>query len=421
MADFGSALRGYASVLSPQVAQEVAQEDQQKRQLQSQAQLMQFKQTLEQQTPEYQAHAQALKNELGYRDAMSKLPPDAGYDVKAKIAGQFGKPELQMAYIKAQEDRAARLQQASETVDLKREQMNQTHELALQRITDSNARQAEVERHNRAIETLTKQGNDIKQQLAGLSSPDTTEKVDLKNVAPVDLHAAYRYFADGTLPPNIGRGVQGMAESRRIRNIAAEISASLGISPEDVRANQMAFKGNATAMTQLIRREAGVGANVRNFDFNADQVLKLSQEVDRTGVPVVNRWLNAGRRSVSGDPQLAAFDVAVKTTVNEFAQIVSGTTAGATTEGEKKKAEDLLNAQQTPQAIVAVVNQMRIESQNRMRSFSDEKQRMVRTMIGGGAQPQPAAPAAPAAAPATGGLSPDEQTELDSLRKRFKK
>ena len=221
----------------------------------------------------------------------------------------------------------------------------------------------------------------------------------IRKVAPADLEAAHRYLADGTLPPNMGRGQQGMAESKRIRSISAQLSAAAGIDPADSRANQLAFKSGGMALTQLVKRESMVGANVKNFDFNANQVMDLSQKVDRTGVPIVNAWMNAGRRAVTGNPELSAFDTAVKTTVNEFAQIVSGTTSGATTEGEKQKAEKLLSAAQTPQQISAVINQMRIESQNRMKSFAEQKRAVLGGMRNGApnapATPAPSAPAAP--------------------------
>ena len=196
----------------------------------------------------------------------------------------------------------------------------------------------------------------------------------------------------------MGRGTQGAAEALRIRTIAASLDAQGGGSPEDARIRQLALKGDVTAINQIRKREVAVGANVKNFDFNADQALQLSAKVDRTGVPIANAWINAGRRSVTGNPELSAFDVAVKTTVNEFAQIVSGTTAGATTEGEKKKAEALLNSAQTPQQLSAVINQMKIESQNRMRSFAEQR---AESMPTNGAKP--AAPKVSAAS----GVPPD--------------
>lgn len=215
--------------------------------------------------------------------------------------------------------------------------------------------------------------------------------IDLTKVAPEDLAAANRYKTDGTLPPNMGRGAQGAMESRKIRAIASALDAQSGESPEDARVRQLATKGDINAINQMRKREVAVGANVKNFDFNADQALQLSSQVDRSGVPVVNAWINAGRRSVTGNPQLAAFDVAVKTTVNEFAQIVSGTTNGATTEGEKKKAEALLNAQQTPEQIISVINQMKVESRNRMASFAAQRAEAMPTNGSKSAAPAPKA------------------------------
>lgn len=217
--------------------------------------------------------------------------------------------------------------------------------------------------------------------IAGLN-PDGSQRmpatgadgqIDLTKVNPADLAAAYRYKTDGTLPPNMGRGVQGAAEGLRIRTIASALDSQAGESPEDARVRQLALKGDVGAINQMRKREIAVGANVKNFDFNADQALQLSAKVDRSGVPLVNSWINAGRRSVTGNPDLSAFDVAVKTTVNEFAQIVSGTTNGATTEGEKKKAEALLNAAQTPEQVMSVINQMKVESRNRMASFAAQR------------------------------------------------
>lgn len=240
-----------------------------------------------------------------------------------------------------------------------------------------NARQGQTIANQRLLAGMNPDGS-----MRSVVGPDG--QIDLKTVAPEDLAAAYRYKTDGTFPPNMGRGVQGAAEGRKIRAIATALDSQAGESPEDARTRQLATKGDITAINQMRKREVAVGANVKNFDFNADQVLQLSGKVDRTGVPIANAWINAGRRAVTGNPDLSAFDTAVKTTVNEFAQIVSGTTAGATTEGEKKKAETLLNAQQTPEQIIATINQMRVESQNRMQSFKAQRAESMPTNVRGG-------------------------------------
>lgn len=242
MAEFGDVLRGLGSVLNPEVAKEVAQEEQQKRGLQSQAALLRFKDQLEQQSPEGQAKVQALKNELGYRAAVAKLGPDADYDTMAKTAVQFGKPEIATAYIKAKEDRAARVQQAADTLELKRAQMDQTHELTLQRVSDTQARQAETERHNRATEALNTQLGTMKLELMGLKATGDKEKDTAKRTQQLGVA-----LEKAGLPE--GDAVLGAVEDALKKNpaISEYLSGPKSLIPDmmlptDIAAGKQAFQ-----------------------------------------------------------------------------------------------------------------------------------------------------------------------------------
>ena len=62
----------------------------------------------------------------------------------------------------------------------------------------------------------------------------------------------------------------------------------------------------------------------------------------------------------------------------------------AVAEGEIKKIESLLNAAQNKQQVVAVVNLMKRETQNRMTAFDDEKTSLRASMSN---NKRPAAPA----------------------------
>jgi hypothetical protein len=79
---FGDVLRGLGSVLNPAVAQEVAKEDEQNRGAQQQVGMLRLRQQMEQQSPEYQAKVEALKNEKLFREEVA----GAGGDM-AKVAG----------------------------------------------------------------------------------------------------------------------------------------------------------------------------------------------------------------------------------------------------------------------------------------------------------------------------------------------
>lgn len=162
MAGFGDVLRGLGSVLNPQVNQDVEGEYQKR--IAQQQQMQQFAlgqlvkgvesgavdpsklppqlQGIVGQSPETQARVQALKNEQGYRDALSQLGPGANEDQVAQIAVKFGKPEVAAAYAKAKEDRAARIQTAADALEMRRAQLDQQRELALQRAADQRERDA---------------------------------------------------------------------------------------------------------------------------------------------------------------------------------------------------------------------------------------------------------------------------------------
>ncbi len=198
--------------------------------------------------------------------------------------------------------------------------------------------------------------------------------------------AAGRYLLDGTLPTNLGRGTQGATNTTRILNRAAEIAAQRGDTPEAQRISQLAAKASTAALTDLSKRQAQVGAFERTFSRNADLVESISAKVDRTGVPIVNKWIQAGKRAVMGDPDIVAFDAAIKGAANEYTKIVSGAMGNtALAEGEIKKIENLLSAAQTPEQVRNVLNTMRIETQNRMKGFAEEKASLM-----SGFQRQPA-------------------------------
>jgi hypothetical protein len=215
-------------------------------------------------------------------------------------------------------------------------------------------------------------------------------------------NAAARYNIDGTLPP-MGMGKAGSLGRSAILNKAAELAASSGLTGDQQRIQQIGNKANTAALSKIQQQQTMIGAFEKNFNANADIALEYSAKVDRTGVPLANKWINAGKRSIAGDPDLAAYDQAIKSTANEYAKIVSGSMGNtAIAEGEIKKVESLLNSAQTPDQVNAVINLMKRETQNRMKGFDDEKASLRGSMTGGG----PADGAKPPQGAAAGGGTP---------------
>ncbi len=274
----------------------------------------------------------------------------------------------------------AKARQLTEVQKLEQEWKAKGYDLDLRK-------QGEVERHDKSMEGASWAHVGIardkaKQEVTGQDTGFSPEAI---------ANAAARYNIDGTLPP-MGMGKTGSSGRAAILNEAARQANISGVSSDDQRIAQIGNKANSAALAKIQQQQTMVSAFEKNFVRNADIALEYSGKVDRTGVPLANKWINAGKRSIAGDPELAAFDASVKAVSNEYAKIVSGSMGNtATAEGEIKKIEGLLNAAQTPAQVKAVIELMKRETANRMKGFDEEKEALRSTM----GRKKPAAEGAP--------------------------
>lgn len=193
-------------------------------------------------------------------------------------------------------------------------------------------------------------------------------------------YAAQQYRTTGVMPA-VGSGAAGAAARGRILARAAELARESGNTGESDRINQAGFRASQGAMVQLQRQHTMSQAFERTALANLRIAEEYSGRVDRGGIPVLNRWINAGRNEVAGDPDVAAFHVAVQTFVNEYAKIMSGSTGAAgATEGARSEAQSLLNTAQTPAQFREVVSVMRRDMENRMQGFQQQQADLRQSM-----------------------------------------
>jgi hypothetical protein len=227
---------------------------------------------------------------------------------------------------------------------------------------------------------------------------------------------AWRYLTDGTLPPNMGRGQQGAGHATQIRNRAAELAKSMDMAPDEIRMAQLTNKTQVQAIGQLAKAKAQILQFEKTANMNADLALQASEKVDRTGVPVLNRWVQAGRTAIGGDVEASRFHAATETFVSEYAKVMSGGYgAAATTEGAQNRAHTLLNTANTKDQFRGVVGQLKAEMENRVKALNGQMEE-ERGNLRRGIRPNApgAAPAAPVAAPQVapaGGAYSDAEKE----------
>ena len=168
-------------------------------------------------------------------------------------------------------------------------------------------------------------------------------------------------------------GMGGIELRTKILNRAAERTKALGDSPQAQVQRQAMLAANTQELKRIQSQRGPVMAFKKTVERNLSLVREAGGELKRTGVPIVNKWINVGRRAVMGNPQIAKFDLALRTVINEFARVTtSATGGGVTSDTARREIESLLNDAQTPEQVNAVVDYMVREMKSRELGYEDQ-------------------------------------------------
>lgn len=166
---------------------------------------------------------------------------------------------------------------------------------------------------------------------------------------------AQQYIATGKLPP---LGNSKAAAQARIMMLqrAAQIAKGHGNTAAAVQAQIAANAATRKSMDanqkQLTFTNVAEGAMLAHFK----NAITASEKVDRVGVPVIDRWVQHGKKEYAGDPEVATFHAALQTAMLEYAKILSGgvQSAAMITEGARNEINELLSGANTHEQLLAV-------------------------------------------------------------------
>src|SRR5258706_5815706 len=266
MADLGDTLRNLGSVLNPQVAQQLGQEEQQQNGLQNQVGMLMLHKKLEEASPEYKAKIDALNNEKQFRLAATEAKGD-----QAKIAAaavQFGKPELALGLYKSQEDRATRIQLAPDQLEARRQDLET-------KINDKALDRDQKERYNTMMGELKAQGLAMQKELA-LSNQEL-KRMQFSMKADQGLQKNVQQLGGALEKANLPEAdsVLGAVEDSLKKNpqIAEYISGPKSILPDMVVGNDIAQGRQAFSKLFNITLKNRSGSAVTNQELD-----RLKQE-----------------------------------------------------------------------------------------------------------------------------------------------
>ena len=134
-------------------------------------------------------------------------------------------------------------------------------------------------------------------------------------------YAAHDYLSNGGKMPALGR-TSGDAQ-KRIMNRVAEIQASTGQTAQDAALTHASIKAGSAALTAQTKKQAFLETNAAEASKMGDLALSLAAKGGgTTGAPVVNRWIQAGRKSLAGDADVNNFNIAMGGFAEKYAQVI---------------------------------------------------------------------------------------------------
>ena len=181
---------------------------------------------------------------------------------------------------------------------------------------------------------------------------------------------AEQYIKTGQLP---ALGMGGFAIKGEILNLAAKKAKEQGKDADSLNYQKAAFAADSASLKKISILKDQILSFERTANKNFDIALGLSNKVDRSGSPILDQWLLAGKKSVAGNPDVAAFDAAIRVAINEAAKVTSGASGGAvTSDSARKEIEGTLNSAMTPEQVHRVIDTLRQDMENRKGGFDSQ-------------------------------------------------
>lgn len=198
---------------------------------------------------------------------------------------------------------------------------------------------------------------------------------------------------------NVGRGVQGARDLRTILNRMADVAANDG--GPGMAARRQEFRADANSLNKLTMSYDAITAFEKTAVRNGDALVQLGKKIDVTGVPIIEKWIRAGRQA-TGDADVAEFHAQMMLYRAEAARIlVNPNLTGQLTDSARHEVEEFLKGNASAPQIERVVGRLKTDFDNRKHTLEEQMDEARKRMAGGARSSKPApATAAPIAAPA---------------------
>lgn len=186
----------------------------------------------------------------------------------------------------------------------------------------------------------------------------------------------------GEAMPPLGIGKQASLDRRAIAQWAADDALANGDSAAVDMVKKATLASEKQSLTQLVKQQNAIHQFEQTAVANGRVLMGLVDKVDSTGVPVLERWIRGGRKSIAGDEDVTKFDAQLQVYLPEVAKILSNPNmTGVLSDSARDEAKTIVDRNFTAEQIKAVVPLLEQDFGRRDAAISDEV-KIVQDTIG---------------------------------------
>lgn len=197
------------------------------------------------------------------------------------------------------------------------------------------------------------------------------DKEGTKVVPPetVDFYAKQSLAGDNSWQVGLARGQSGRALISAVKDRIPAMAGEMSMTPQDVSTNKATREATNKALTDRTKYVAAATQFISNFQKQADLVEKYLEPGLAGGVPAFNRWIQAGRTALAGDPDVTNLDTVLRGIAREHQRIVTGVASNAQLHVSSQEiADKQVNSLQSPEQVRGQLKVFREEAENALQS-----------------------------------------------------
>jgi len=214
----------------------------------------------------------------------------------------------------------------------------------------------------------------------------------------VDFYAAQSLSGDNSWQVGLARGKVGQQLIAAVKDRIPSMAAERGVTPQEVSAMKPQRDALAKTLTQRQQALGSAQQFIGQFKNQTKLVEKYLEPGLAGSVPVFNKWIQAGRKSIAGDTDVTNLDTLIRGMAREHQRIVTGVTSNAQLHvSAQETADSLVNNAFTADQVRGQIKMMTEEADASVDAGKAEVGLLTEQLkvLGGGSGAAPAAKSPP--------------------------